>query len=140
MILIVAMVETLLVEGQSTLGLSEPNCLSSAAEMQNTVLDEVRYLQNQLRIISYNCTQSEELLGRHLNSITQNLQAVHRNAQKGIALNEDLQLKLQNLSNLYEEQVKVQRSFGRLLQDHDQYFRNQSAAYAHARQGNYNRF
>lgn len=77
MILIVALVETFLVEGQSTLGLCEANCQNFAAEMQNTVLDEVRYLQNQLRIIRYNCTQSEELLGRHLNGITQNIEALH---------------------------------------------------------------
>src|SRR5688572_26303274 len=106
LILIVVFVETFSVEGQSTLELCEANGLNCAAE-----------IQNQLHV----CTQIEDLLGRHLNGITQNLQVLHQNVQKGIEFNEGLQSKFQNLSNLYEEQVNV----GRLLEEH-----------AHALQGN----
>lgn len=135
-ILILGLVQNFSVEGQSTFGQCELNDpLNFSDEIQNTVLEEIRHLQNQLRVCKYDCTQIQDLVGRHLNNITQNLRALYENVQEGIELNEDLQLKFRNLSSLYQEQVKIQQSVRRLLEEHDQYFRNQSAVDAYARQG-----
>lgn len=81
-ILIVAFFQTFSAEGQSTSGSCEANGLYLVDEIQNTILDEIRYLQNRERCCSSSCPQIEELLERHLSNMTQTLQSFNNRLGK----------------------------------------------------------
>lgn len=190
MILIVAFVQTLSVDGQSSFGSYEDNGTDFMAEMQNTILYEIRNVKNQVLICNDKCPNISDILAQHLTNITQTLQslssrveAVDRNARNGSELcsgikfkansseveallsrqlsnitqafqsvnnrlnvleqnvrngserSDGLGLKFQNLSMRYEEQVRILRAVERQLEEHDEYYRNQSVASTCPRQG-----
>src|SRR6218665_3491649 len=90
MILIVAFVQTLSVSGQSTFGSYEDNGTDFMAELQNTILYEIRNVKNQVLICNDKCPNIDGILAQHLTNISQMLQSlssrvedVDRNARNG---------------------------------------------------------
>lgn len=136
-LIIVTLVDFFAVDGQYGFEDCDGNDLNFAVEMHSTFLDEVRELQNLLRVCRYNCTDIKDFVDHQLNrlcktlqNLNERLEALDRNVVECLTSGEGLQSTFQNFSKLYERQ---DASVGRVLKEHDHLSQKQGASSYHSR-------